>query len=167
MDYIWHDSPTGPLLLAGDAQALCYISFSTGKTPLQPKAEWRECGDSFTLVRQQLDEYFSGTRQSFELPLRFVEGTDFQRQVWQGLLCIPFGETWSYGDLARHIGNPNAVRAVGLANGGNPMSIVVPCHRVIGADGSLTGFGGGLANKRWLLAHEGSLRTSEQMDLPL
>jgi methylated-DNA-[protein]-cysteine S-methyltransferase len=102
----------------------------------------------------QLNEYFNGGRREFDLPLYF-EGTTFQRRVWQELTEIPYGETWSYGQLARRIGKPSASRAVGLANGRNPISILVPCHRVIGADGSLTGYGGGLERKRWLLAHEG------------
>jgi methylated-DNA-[protein]-cysteine S-methyltransferase len=103
---------------------------------------------------RQLAEYFAGDRRKFDLPLR-LEGTDFQRRVWQVLTEIPYGETWSYGQLAQRIGNPKGCRAVGLANGRNPISILVPCHRVIGADGSLTGYGGGVERKRWLLAHEG------------
>jgi methylated-DNA-[protein]-cysteine S-methyltransferase len=103
---------------------------------------------------RQLSEYFAGTRRTFHLPLR-LQGTEFQQRVWRELTEIPYGETWSYGQLARRIGNPNASRAVGLANGRNPISILVPCHRVIGADGSLTGYGGGLERKQWLLAHEG------------
>jgi methylated-DNA-[protein]-cysteine S-methyltransferase len=110
-------------------------------------------------AERQLGEYFAGERQVFDLPLDFI-GTDFQRQVWQALLTIPFGETRSYSDIARQIGAPDAVRAVGAANGRNPLSIVAPCHRVIGAGGELTGFGGGLPNKAWLLAHE-----SPQADL--
>ena len=104
-------------------------------------------------ARRQLEEYFAGERREFSLALA-AEGTDFQRQVWQALCTIPYGATVSYGDIARQIGNPNAVRAVGLANGRNPISIIVPCHRVIGADGSLTGYGGGLERKRFLLALE-------------
>lgn len=103
---------------------------------------------------RQLGEYFAGQRERFELPLDFA-GTDFQRQVWAALLTIPFGQTRSYGDIARQIGNPSAVRAVGAANGRNPISIIAPCHRVIGASGSLTGFAGGLAAKHFLLALEG------------
>lgn len=103
---------------------------------------------------RQLGEYFAGQRQRFELPLDFF-GTDFQRQVWAALLTIPFGETRSYSEIARQIGNPSAVRAVGAANGRNPISIIAPCHRVIGASGSLTGFAGGLQAKQYLLALEG------------
>ena len=102
---------------------------------------------------EQLEEWFAGTRRSFDVPLR-VSGTPFQREVWDALATIPYGETWSYAKLAAAIGRPRAVRAVGLANGRNPVSVVVPCHRVVGADGALTGYGGGLAAKEWLLAHE-------------
>jgi methylated-DNA-[protein]-cysteine S-methyltransferase len=105
---------------------------------------------------RQLAEYFEGTRKDFDLPLGFT-GTEFQKQVWTELTAIPFGQTVSYGDLARSIGKPSAVRAVGAANGDNPISIVVPCHRVIGSDGGLTGYGGGLERKGWLLKHEGGL----------
>jgi methylated-DNA-[protein]-cysteine S-methyltransferase len=111
---------------------------------------------------RQLGEYFAGKRQRFELALDFA-GTEFQRQVWAALLAIPFGETRSYSDIARQIGNPDAVRAVGAANGRNPISIIAPCHRVIGASGSLTGFAGGLAAKQYLLALEG--RQSLALDL--
>jgi methylated-DNA-[protein]-cysteine S-methyltransferase len=103
---------------------------------------------------RQLKEYFAGKRREFALPLR-LDGTEFQQRVWGELTKIPFGETRSYGQLAKRLNNPNGSRAVGLANGRNPIAIIVPCHRVIGADGSLTGYGGGLPRKRWLLAHEG------------
>ncbi|QOH69905.1 methylated-DNA--[protein]-cysteine S-methyltransferase [Pseudomonas juntendi] len=111
---------------------------------------------------RQLGEYFSGKRRQFELPLDFA-GTGFQRQVWAALLAIPFGETRSYAEIARQVGNPGAVRAVGAANGRNPISIIAPCHRVIGSSGNLTGFAGGLAAKRYLLALEG--RQSLALDL--
>ena len=111
---------------------------------------------SLNAAQKQLGEYFSGKRRSFDLPLD-PHGTDFQQSVWAQLRQIPFGETASYGDLAGRLGKPGAMRAVGLANGANPISIIVPCHRVIGADGSLTGFGGGLDIKRRLLEHEGAL----------
>jgi methylated-DNA-[protein]-cysteine S-methyltransferase len=103
----------------------------------------------------QLGEYFAGTRMTFDLPLD-PHGTDFQRAVWQQLSAIPHGETRSYADIARALGQPTATRAVGAANGRNPLSIVVPCHRVVGSNGALTGFAGGIAAKRWLLAHEGA-----------
>jgi methylated-DNA-[protein]-cysteine S-methyltransferase len=108
---------------------------------------------------RQLTEYFSGARCEFDLPLR-LHGTTFQTRVWHKLTEIPYGQTWSYGQLARRIDQPSASRAVGLANGRNPIAILVPCHRVIGADGSLTGYGGGIERKRWLLAHEGRDRLS-------
>ena len=107
-------------------------------------------------TKSQLNEYFEGTRQTFSIPLE-SQGTDFQKQVWQTLTTIPFGTTWNYGQLATAIGNKNASRAVGAANGKNPISIIVPCHRVIGANGTLTGYAGGLNAKEWLLKHEGVL----------
>ncbi len=149
-------SPIGPLLLQTDGTALTGLTMDV---PSGPPPAWdagREDADAGPLPRaaQQLAEYFAGQRRDFDLPLR-LEGTAFQRQVWQRLLEIRFGEILSYGELARRIGNPKASRAVGLANGRNPIAILVPCHRVIGADGTLTGYGGGLERKRWLLAHEG------------
>ncbi len=108
------------------------------------------------LTKIQLQEYFQGKRQTFDIPLE-SDGTDFQHNVWNTLLKIPFGETWNYGQLAQAIGNKNASRAVGAANGKNPISIIVPCHRVIGANGTLTGYAGGLNAKEWLLKHEGVL----------
>jgi len=109
---------------------------------------------------RQLTEYFRGERTTFDLPLAF-DGTDFQKAVWRALLDIPFGETVSYGDIARAIGNPKAVRAVGGANGKNPISIVAACHRVVGSNGTLTGYGGGLWRKEWLLAHEGAIQKAK------
>jgi methylated-DNA-[protein]-cysteine S-methyltransferase len=128
-------------------------------TPQLPFSAATEHPDHPVLIEtiRQLGEYFAGHRQNFELPLEF-RGTDFQRQVWVTLLEIPFGETRSYLDVARKLGNPEAVRAVGAANGRNPISIIAPCHRVIGTSGSLTGFGGGLEAKAWLLAHESPQR---------
>ncbi len=112
--------------------------------------------EAFHHVIHQLDEYLAGTRYGFDLPLR-LRGSAFQRQVWDALIEIPYGTTESYGDLARDLGDRRASRAVGLANGKNPISIIVPCHRVIGADGSLTGYGGGIERKLWLLRHEGAV----------
>tara|TARA_B100001057_G_scaffold463187_1_gene516896 strand:- start:15066 stop:15467 length:402 start_codon:yes stop_codon:yes gene_type:complete len=111
---------------------------------------WSEDNKPFNAVIKQLDEYFDGKRQDFDLPLR-PAGTEFQRQVWQALQQIPYGETWSYGELAKHVGTPNAYRAVGAANGINPIPVIIPCHRVIGSNGKLTGFGGGLEAKAFLL----------------
>ena len=155
----WHEmkSPVGPLLLAGDGASLKSIHFQSGPHARRPGEDWTADARPFEAVIAQLEEYFAKARRTFELPLA-PEGTAFQRSVWQALTRIPHGETVSYGELARWIGNPRASRAVGLANGANPLPIVVPCHRVIGADGSLTGFGGGLEIKRKLLALEQEAR---------
>lgn len=151
----WHeiDSPVGRLLLAGDGKSLIQVCFQSGPRPLQPAEGWIDDAAPFRTAITQLGEYFAGERRRFDLALA-PRGTEFQRQVWRVLTEIPYGRTISYGELARRIGNPSASRAVGLANGANPLPIVVPCHRVIGADGSLTGFGGGLPIKRKLLALE-------------
>lgn len=146
-------SPIGPLLLTARDSALTGVQ-------MQNQRHFRELppgtvrDDSwFADVASQLDRYFSGELATFDLPLQ-LGGTDFQRSVWKQLQAIPYGETISYSELARRVGNPNACRAVGLANGRNPIAIIVPCHRVIGANGSLTGYGGGLDRKTWLLQHE-------------
>jgi methylated-DNA-[protein]-cysteine S-methyltransferase len=151
----WHElqSPVGPLLLAGDGSHLKLIDFQTGPHARRPGKDWAADPQPFRTAIEQLEDYFAGRRRTFELPLE-PDGTAFQRAVWRALTGIPYGETISYGELARRIGNPQASRAVGLANGANPLPIVVPCHRVIGADGSLTGFGGGIEIKRQLLALE-------------
>ena len=148
----------GPLLLAGDERGLLRVSFGTmsvggGKKEQFPKDGWREDATPFEELIRQLRTYFSGKLQTFGVPLVLL-GTDFQVRVWQTLQSIPYGETISYLELAKRIGNAKAVRAVGLANGANPIPIIVPCHRVIGSNGSLTGFGGGLENKAKLLALE-------------
>ena len=150
-------SPVGPLLLGADDDHLRLIWFSTPRHPL-PRSVAIEGGDNAVLreTGAQLEAYFTGRLRAFDLPLLPV-GTPFQREVWSTLAQIPYGQTWSYGDVARHIGKPQAVRAVGAANGRNPLPIVLPCHRVIGADGSLTGFGGGLPTKQFLLMLEGAL----------
>lgn len=159
--YRYHPSPIGPLLLAASERGLRALYMQSQRhVPDEPDPRWSPVSpgdalqsDLLERTSLQLDEYFAGRRSSFDLPLD-VEGTPFQRAVWTGLRAIGFGETWSYGELARRIGNPNAVRAVGLANGRNPLSIVVPCHRVIGANGSMTGYGGGLERKVFLLELE-------------
>lgn len=151
--YTYMESPIGRLLLAGDGQRLSCIGFPTGKGVVTPRPHWRRADDAFGRVKDQLQEYFDGTRQEFDLPLD-PRGTAFQRAVWRELTRIPYGETISYGELARRIGQPEASRAVGAANGANPIPIVIPCHRVIGANGSLTGFGGGIETKKRLLALE-------------
>ena len=149
------DSPIGRLLLVSDGTALTGL-YTNPSREVQSTQGWEEDAAIEPLVEtaRQLSEYFAGTRREFDLPLR-LHGTVFQKRVWQELTEIPYGTTWSYGQLAKRLGNPNASRAVGLANGQNPISILVPCHRVIGANGSLTGYGGGLERKSWLLAHEG------------
>ena len=151
----WHeiDSPVGRLLLAGDGRSLIHLCFQSGPRPQAPAASWVADAAPFGAAIGQLGEYFAGRRHSFDLPLA-PRGTEFQRRVWRALTGIPYGTTISYGELARRIGQPSASRAVGLANGANPLPIVVPCHRVIGADGSLTGYAGGLHRKRFLLALE-------------
>jgi methylated-DNA-[protein]-cysteine S-methyltransferase len=149
------ESPIGRLLLTSDGTALTGLYMEPSrKTPFT--GGWSEdaAAAPMSAAIQQLTEYFAGARRVFDLPLR-MQGTVFQQRVWRQLAEIPYGATWSYGELARRIDSPSASRAVGLANGRNPISILVPCHRVIGADGSLTGYGGGLDRKRWLLAHEG------------
>jgi methylated-DNA-[protein]-cysteine S-methyltransferase len=154
--YTYVESPIGRLLLSSDGEAVTGLYMNVADQPLPEPATWVHDGSAGPLPAaiRQLGEYFAGARRDFELPLR-PQGTAFQRRVWDALLQIPYGATWSYGELARRIDQPKASRAVGLANGSNPVSIVVPCHRVIGANGTLTGYGGGLERKRWLLAHEG------------
>ncbi|HEY6129531.1 MAG TPA: methylated-DNA--[protein]-cysteine S-methyltransferase [Candidatus Acidoferrum sp.] len=151
--YSWFESPVGPLLLAGTSEGLKLVSFSAGRHSKSVDPEWREDGSAFVEVVSQLKSYFAGARTTFELPL-VLEGTDFQKRVWTALRRIPYGETVSYKQLAESVGSPKAVRAVGAANGANPIPIIVPCHRVIGTDGSLTGFGGGLPLKKKLLELE-------------
>ncbi len=157
IDYQYIDSPVDPLLLAADEHGLRLIEFHTPRHPMARVADWRE-GDNAILqaARMQLEEYFAGTRTSFELPLA-PHGTAFQKEVWHALADIAYGQTISYAQLAQRVGKPSAMRAVGAANGRNPLPIVLPCHRVIGADGSLTGFGGGLPTKQFLLELEGAL----------
>jgi methylated-DNA-[protein]-cysteine S-methyltransferase len=153
VSYTTIDSPVGNLLMAADAQGLRLVSFESSKRAASVQPEWKEDKTPFAEVIRQLQAYFAGELREFDLPLA-PEGTEFQLRVWNCLRTIPYGETISYGQLAQKIGNPQAVRAVGLANGSNPIPIIIPCHRVIGSDGSLTGFGGGLSNKRKLLALE-------------
>ncbi|MHC8410675.1 methylated-DNA--[protein]-cysteine S-methyltransferase [Pseudomonas sp. Hz4] len=149
-------SPVGELKLVANGSRLAAILWENDKPNRVRLGPMSEAADNPILVRavQQLQEYFAGTRDRFELDLEFA-GTDFQKKVWQALLTIPFGATRSYSEIARQIGNPSAVRAVGAANGKNPISIVAPCHRVIGASGKLTGFAGGLEAKERLLMLEG------------
>ena len=153
MYYCYLDTPIGDLLLAGDEDALSLIGFPKGSMRHDPEPDWIYKEKPFAEARRQLEEYFAGERKEFDLPLR-LNGTEFQVQVLEELLKIPYGETTSYGDIAKRIGRPNAMRAVGAANGRNPIPIIVPCHRVIGSSGDLTGFGGGLDTKEALLRLE-------------
>ncbi len=148
--FTYMDSPAGRLLLAGDENGLKLIAFPEGKGSRKPESGWVPDEGSLTEAIRQLREYFEGKLRDFDLQLA-PEGTPFQIKTWQTLRSIPYGETASYGEIARRIGKPKAVRAVGAANGRNPLPIVVPCHRVIGSDGSLTGYGGGMTIKKMLL----------------
>lgn len=143
-----HQSPVGPLTLISDGAALTHLEFESQKYPAPKAASGAD--KILDVVRRQLDAYFAGKSRAFDVPVA-PRGTPFQEKVWKALMEIPYGATWSYGQLAARIGSPNAQRAVGLANGRNPISIIVPCHRVIGANGSLTGYGGGMERKRLLL----------------
>lgn len=153
MSYTMMNSPVGPLLLAGDESGLRLVHFASGRRPKSPQRGWTDDSAPFKEVIRQLKAYFDGKLKDFELPL-VLDGTEFQLLVWSNLQKIPYGETVSYGQLARRIGSPEAARAVGLANGSNPIPIIIPCHRVIGSNGDLTGFGGGLPVKKRLLALE-------------
>lgn len=149
-------SPIGELLLVGDDRALHSIYFDDDERRPVPGAGWQRGGPVVDAAAAQLTEYFDGVRTDFDVALA-PNGTDFQRRVWDALRGIAYGETASYSEIARRIGNPNACRAVGLANGRNPIPVIVPCHRVVGADGTLTGYGGGLDRKQKLLELEGRI----------
>lgn len=153
MRYTLMPSPVGTLLLAGQGSALSFIRFGADDPTRGPGPDWVRSDSVFEVAKAQLTEYFDGRRRHFDLALR-PTGTPFQLAVLEALQTIPYGETRSYADIAAQIGRPKAVRAVGAANGRNPLPIVIPCHRVIGSDGSLTGFGGGIEAKRRLLALE-------------
>lgn len=149
-------SPLGDLLLTGDGTSLTGLFMTPHRHGPALRPDWVRDDAALDEAVRQLREYFEGRRRTFALPLAPV-GTPFQQRVWLALRDIPYGRTVSYGVIARSIGNPKGVRAVGLANGRNPISIIVPCHRVIGSDGTLTGYGGGIERKAWLLRHEGAL----------
>ena len=158
MNYVYLDTPIGTLLVAGDEHAVRRIEFPNKEA--KPEPGWVESAKGpVGAAVKQLREYFAGSRSEFDLPLE-PEGTAFQKSVWKRLLDIPYGATISYGELAKRVGNPNASRAVGAANGKNPIPIVIPCHRVIGASGKLTGFGGGLPVKEALLRLEKNRETA-------
>ena len=146
--YHWYESPVGPLFLSGSSEALQMISFPCKEAVAAD--HWQKKARPFKEACKQLDSYFKRRLKSFDLPLA-PQGTPFQQNVWQALLTIPYGQTCSYAEIARQIDSPKAVRAVGNANGRNPIPIIIPCHRVIGSNGSLTGFGGGLPTKTYLL----------------
>ncbi|GAA0688613.1 methylated-DNA-[protein]-cysteine S-methyltransferase [Dyella sp. SG562] len=165
---IWYDvlpTPIGQLLLVADAQGLREVWFETGRQRKSPQPAWVHAARPLAQARRQLEEYFAGERTSFELKLHPV-GTPFQLAVWEELGRIPYGVTISYAELARRIGQPAAMRAVGAANGRNPIPIILPCHRVIGSNGSLTGFGGGLPTKRFLLSMEDRVAHGDLFALP-
>ena len=151
--YTQVSSPIGPLLLVSDDAGLRQINFAKLGRAAPSDSDWRQDSTAFAEPIRQLRAYFAGELEIFELPFA-PEGTPFQQKVWKELCTIPYGQTISYGELARRIGNPNASRAVGLANGSNPIPIIIPCHRVIGSNGKLTGYGGGLPIKEKLLALE-------------
>jgi methylated-DNA-[protein]-cysteine S-methyltransferase len=157
------DSPIGPLTLVAVDGALEEIRFPNGPQVSAGDGPDEPADPVLADAARQLHEYFDGTRRSFDLPLRPV-GTPFQVIAWQGLTAIPFGETVTYGEQARRLGHDGKARAVGAANGRNPLPIVMPCHRVVGSDGSLVGFGGGIETKSWLLHHE---RQVLGIELPL
>jgi methylated-DNA-[protein]-cysteine S-methyltransferase len=146
-------SPIGELLLLGDGSSLRGLYMQEGRKPMALADGWEPAADAFADVSAQLAEYFAGERTSFDVTVA-MDGTPFQGRVWRALRDIGYGETVSYGELARRVGSPAAARAVGLANGCNPISVIVPCHRVIGANGTLTGYGGGIERKRVLLELE-------------
>ena len=160
LHYTYLETPIGVLLIAGDDEAVCRVRFPKHGRPSRPETGWVESHRGpVAEAARQLSEYFAGQRIEFDLPLN-PGGTAFQRTVWRHLRDIPYGETISYGELATRVGNPKASRAVGGANGANQIAIVIPCHRVIGSNGTLTGFGGGLPVKEKLLTLEASVRQS-------
>jgi methylated-DNA-[protein]-cysteine S-methyltransferase len=153
MYYCYLETPIGDLLLVGDEEALCLVGFPEGSMRREPEPDWIYSEKPFGEAREQLSAYFAGERKSFDLNLK-PGGTEFQMQVLEELQKIPYGTTLSYGDIAKRIGRPKAVRAVGAANGRNPIPIIIPCHRVIGSSGDMTGFGGGIPTKEALLRLE-------------
>jgi methylated-DNA-[protein]-cysteine S-methyltransferase len=152
------ESPLGTILLAATDRGLCGLYFHDQRYLPEERAAWRRDDNAFAGIRDHLAAYFAGApAASLGTPLEPLAGTGFQRAVWKALQQIPLGQTWTYAQLAAHLGKSAAVRAVGAAVGRNPLSILVPCHRVIGSGGALTGYAGGLERKRWLLAHEAGM----------
>lgn len=160
------DSQLGEILLAGNENGLTQVSFQNGKSPLSPAPDWRQDDTFWATAVSQLTAYFAGELQTFDLPLA-PKGTPFQQKVWAYLQTIPYGRTTTYGTIAQELGNPKSTRAVGAANGRNPIAVIIPCHRVIGSDGKLTGYAGGLKVKEALLALErnGHLEVGQQLPL--
>jgi len=156
LEYTYMETPVGQLMLAGEGEVLHHLSFPSGKMCFKPKPDWDYHAAAFKQTRHQIDDYFAGQLKRFDLALA-PSGTEFQRKVLGALQKIPFGQMRSYKDIAEAIGRPNSMRAVGAANGRNPIPLIIPCHRVVGADGSLTGFGGGLDTKAFLLRLEGAI----------
>jgi methylated-DNA-[protein]-cysteine S-methyltransferase len=156
MRYTEFPSPLGRLLAVCNGDAVTGLHFETERHPPRRDAGWLRVENDplLTVLRQQLDEYWAGRRRQFDVPMA-PAGTAFQRAVWHAIAVVPYGEVISYGELARRVGSPRGMRAAGLATGHNPISIVVPCHRIVGSTGALTGYGGGLDRKVWLLRHEG------------
>jgi methylated-DNA-[protein]-cysteine S-methyltransferase len=144
-----YKSPIGDIEVTATGKEICSMEFLKGRKP----GKATDLSPALRKALKQLDEYFRGKRRIFELMLR-LEGSEFQLDVWQALLDVPYGGTASYADIAKAVGRPKAVRAVGAANGANPISLIIPCHRVIGTDGRLVGYGGGLDRKEWLIEHE-------------
>jgi methylated-DNA-[protein]-cysteine S-methyltransferase len=151
--YTTVESPIGELLLLGDESSLHGLYMQEGRKPRKVASHWLRAAAPFEGVQSQLEEYFAGERSEFDVDLT-MQGNPFEQRVWSALREIPYGETTSYGEIAKRIGSPTAARAVGLANGRNPVAVIMPCHRVIGADGGLTGYGGGIERKRLLLELE-------------
>ena len=156
LQYTYTDSPVGQLLLAGEGEILHYLSFPTGKMAIKPAPNWSFCRPAFKLARRQIEAYFAGQLRQFDVAVA-PHGTGFQMQVLTALQAIPFGQVCSYKEIAQAIGRPQSMRAVGAANGRNPLPLIIPCHRVVGADGRLTGFGGGIHTKAFLLRLEGAI----------
>ncbi len=163
MYYTYINSPVGRFFLAGNGTSLALTSFTRGKQCREPEPGWKHDPVALNFAVEQIEQYFAGERTRFDLPLE-IAGTQFQKEVWDVLQVIPFGEAWSYGRVAKMLENPGASRAVGAANAANVLPLIIPCHRVIGSSGQLTGFGGGLETKRWLLDFEGAL-PPQQLEL--